>query len=155
MFCLFKCSNSRSFRLQSLYFILLWSDVKSSRKDFSSESRRVLFRARNPVSIAQKEICLAYFGNFYFSLSPLFNLWIRSQFCFELLTLTEIPGSVLQSIPAVAAVLFVHFCFPVHVFVFCDVNYVFSLPRVHIYIHMERLSALNSGISNFRRTTLE
>lgn len=73
MFCLFKMLNSRSFRLQSLYFILLWSDVKSSRKDFSSESRRVLCRARNPVSIAQKEICLAYFGNFYFSLSPPFE----------------------------------------------------------------------------------
>lgn len=72
MFGLFKCSNSRSFRLQCLYFILFWSDM-SSKKDVLFESSGALCRARSPVSVAQKNICLTYFGSSLFFLSPPFE----------------------------------------------------------------------------------
>lgn len=157
MFGLLKCSNSWSVRLH--LSILFWSDIKNSRKDFLFERSRVLCRARSPVSTAQKKIYLAYFGSSlcfpFSSLLPLKNLWIRSQFNFGLFTLMQIPRSVLKSIPGAAAELLAHFCFPVQGFVFCDVNYVFSLPHVHIYIHMERMCALYPGFSNLKRITCE
>lgn len=73
MFYLLKCSNSRSFRLHSPYFILFWSDI-SSRKDVLFESSGVLCRARSPVNIAQKKIVLPTLVALYSFLSPLFSL---------------------------------------------------------------------------------
>lgn len=79
MFCLLKCSNSWSFRLQSLYFLLFWSDIKSSRRDFLFESSGVLCRARSPVSIAQKKFILPTLAVLYSFLSPPFCLWKISE----------------------------------------------------------------------------